>query len=202
VSGQRTEGWAEVVKYGIILDAELFSMLEAHAAVLRGFQPPPIDLLCQIISRSIALKVSVIEKDEREQHLRAILNYGHTVAHALENVAGYGRWLHGEAVSLGMVVAASLASQAGLFSADEMKRQNNLLRALGLPTSSDGMTSAEAILTAMTLDKKVVGKRVHWILPQGIGQVSILTLPDELVWSTLATFFPKLRILSDEEQSL
>ncbi len=71
------EGWAEVVKYGIILDAQLFALFEAHAAVLRDFQPPPVDLLCQIISRSIELKVSVIEKDEREQHLRAILNCGH-----------------------------------------------------------------------------------------------------------------------------
>jgi len=199
---ERTEGWAEIVKYGIILDAELFALLEAHTALLRDFQPPLAALLCQIIARCIALKVSVIEKDEREQDLRAILNYGHTVAHALENVAGYGRWLHGEAVSLGMVVAAALAVEVGLFSVDEMKRQNGLLQTLGLPIYSDGMISAEAILAAMALDKKVVGKRVHWILPQRIGQVTISPLPDELVRLTLATFFPEKRISSDTEKGL
>ncbi len=104
---QRTEGWAEIVKYGIILDAELFSRLEAHADALHDFSHPPITLLCQIIARSIELKVAVIEEDEREQGRRAILNYGHTIGHALENVAGYGEWLHGEAVSLGMVAAAT-----------------------------------------------------------------------------------------------
>jgi 3-dehydroquinate synthase len=199
---ERTEGWAEVVKYGIILDADLFALLETHATVLRDFQPPPVDLLCQIISRSIELKVSVIEKDEREQHMRAILNYGHTVAHALENIAGYGRWLHGEAVSLGMVVAAALAVEANLFSVDEMKRQNALLQALGLPIVNDGMISAEAILTAMSLDKKISGKRIYWILPRHIGQVMISPLPDEVVRSTLVTFFPEKWISSDTEECL
>src|SRR6266702_7493470 len=106
---ERTEGWAEVVKYGIILDTELFTQLEVHADILREFSHPPAALLCQIVARCIDAKASVIEQDEREQGRRVILNYGHTVAHALENVTGYGKWLHGEAVSLGMVVAAALA---------------------------------------------------------------------------------------------
>ena len=199
---ERTEGWAAVVKYGIILDAELFTLLEAHAAVLRDFQPPPIDLLCQIISRSIALKISVINKDEREEHLSAILNYGHTVAHALESATSYSRWLHGEALALGMAVAASLASQAGLFSVDEMKRQNALLQALGLPIASDGLISGESILAAMSLDKKVVGRRVHWILPQQIGKTTISPLPDELVRRTLTKFFPEKRLLFNKEECL
>ena len=113
---ERTEGWAEVVKCGIILDAELFAQLEVHAESLRTFTHPPVTLLCQIIARCIDLKVMIIEEDEREQGRRAILNYGHTVAHALENVAGYGEWLHGEAVSLGMVAAALLAHEADMFS--------------------------------------------------------------------------------------
>lgn len=186
---ERTEGWAEIVKYGIILDTELFARLEAHATLLRDFQPPPVALLCQIIARSIALKVSVIEEDEREQGLRAILNYGHTVGHALENVAGYGSWLHGEAVSLGMVAAAALAQQAGMFVQDEMERQNRLLEALGLPVSCQGAAPVEAILAAMRLDKKVAAKRIHWILPQRIGQVTISTLPDELVQQVLTALF-------------
>lgn len=186
---ERTEGWAEVVKYGIILDAELFARLEAHAALLRDFQPPPAALLCQLIARSIALKVAVIEEDEREQGLRAILNYGHTVGHALENVAGYGAWLHGEAVSLGMVAAATLAQQAGMFALDEVERQNRLLAALGLPVSCRGAAPVEAILAAMRLDKKVAAKRIHWILPLRIGQVTTSQLPDELVQRTLMALF-------------
>ncbi len=186
---ERTEGWAEVVKYGIILDAGLFARLEAHAALLRDFQPPPAALLCQLIARSIALKVAVIEQDEREQGLRAILNYGHTVGHALENVAGYGTWLHGEAVSLGMVAAAALAQQAGIFAPDEAQRQNRLLAALGLPTSCAGVAPVEDILAAIQLDKKVAAKRVRWILPQRIGQVTTSPLPDELVQRVLTTLF-------------
>ncbi len=186
---ERTEGWAEVVKYGIILDAGLFARLEAHAALLRDFRPPPAALLCQLIARSIALKVAVIEQDEREQGLRAILNYGHTVGHALENVAGYGTWLHGEAVSLGMVAAAALAQQAGIFAPDGAQRQNRLLAALGLPTSCAGVAPVEAILAAIQLDKKIAAKRVRWILPQRIGQVTTSALPDELVQRVLTTLF-------------
>ena len=137
----------------------------------------------------------MINKDEREEPLSAILNYGHAVAHALESVTGYSRWRHGEALSLGMAVAAALAAQAGLFSADEMKRQNALLQALGLPIASDGLISGESILAALSLDKKVVGKRMHWILPQRIGQATISPLPDDLVRRTLATFFPEKRLL-------
>ncbi len=131
----------------------------------------------------------MIEEDEREQGLRAILNYGHTVGHALENVAGYGTFLHGEAVSLGMVAAAMLAQQAGMFAQDEVERQNRLLAALGLPVSCQGAAPVEAILAAMRLDKKVAAKRIRWILPQRIGQVTISTLPDELVQQVLTTLF-------------
>jgi shikimate kinase/3-dehydroquinate synthase len=186
---ERTEGWAEVVKYGIIMDTELFARLEASAAVLRKFVSPPVTLLCQIIARCIALKVAVIEEDEREQGRRAILNYGHTVAHALENVAGYGELLHGEAVSIGMVVAATLAQEMGLFAADEATRQHQLLQALGLPVTYTGKVKVEDILAAMQLDKKVVGKRVRWIMPHTIGEVTITSLPDELVRRIITAFF-------------
>jgi shikimate kinase/3-dehydroquinate synthase len=184
----RTEGWAEIVKYGIILDTELFALLEAHADTLREFSQPPIALLCQIIARCIDLKVAVIEEDEREQGRRAILNYGHTVGHGLENASGYGALLHGEAVSLGMVAAARLAHEAGMFSAEDMARQNNLLAKLGLPVVYDGLVRAQAILAATQLDKKVVGKRVRWILPQRIGEVVVTTLPDELVSRVVTAF--------------
>ncbi|GLV57041.1 hypothetical protein KDH_38790 [Dictyobacter sp. S3.2.2.5] len=184
----RTEGWAEIVKYGIILDAELFALLEAHASTLRDFSRPPVELLCQIIARCIDLKVMIIEEDEREQGRRAILNYGHTFGHALENVSGYGEWLHGEAVSLGMVVAAWLAHESDLFGDQDMQRQNQLLAALGLPTTYQGSVHARDILAAMQLDKKVVGKRVRWIMPRRIGEVTITPLPDELVERIITAF--------------
>ncbi len=185
----RTEGWAEVVKYGIILDAELFVLLEASVSALRTFSPPPVALLCQIIARCIDLKVSVIEEDEREQGRRTILNYGHTVGHALENASGYGEWLHGEAVSLGMVVAASLAQQAGMFAATDVARQNQLLVALGLPVTYSGSVRAQDILSTMQVDKKVVGKRVRWIMPIRIGKVEVTPMPDDLAVRVISSFF-------------
>ena len=190
---ERTEGWAEVVKYGIILDAELFAQLETHAESLRTFAHPPATLLCQIIARCIDLKVMIIEEDEREQGRRAILNYGHTVAHALENVAGYGEWLHGEAVSLGMVAAAELAHEATMFSREDMARQNNLLAALGLPTQYTGSVRAEDILNAMQLDKKVSGKQVRWVMPLHVGEVTVTPMSEVLVQHVIKTFFAEKR---------
>ncbi len=190
---ERTEGWAEVVKYGIILDAELFAQLEAHANMLRMFVHPPIDLLCQIIARCIDLKVMIIEEDEREQGRRAILNYGHTIGHALENVAGYGEWLHGEAVALGMVAAAAMAKEADMFSSEDMERQNRLLATLGLPIVYEGPVGAQDILASMRLDKKVARKQVQWVMPQRIGEVTVTAMPDELVQRIITQFFAEKR---------
>jgi shikimate kinase / 3-dehydroquinate synthase len=191
---ERTEGWAEIVKYGIILDAELFALLEAHADTLRVFSHPPVPLLCQIIARCIDIKAKVIEEDEREQGLRAILNYGHTLAHALENVSGYGEWLHGEAVALGMVAAAQLAQEAALFPASAVERQNALLVALGLPVVYHGSVRTQDILTKIQLDKKVVGKRVRWIMPRQIGEVFVTQMPDELVERVVTAFFAEKKL--------
>ena len=187
---ERTEGWAEVVKYGIILDAELFAQLEANAGTLRAFTNPPISLVCTIIARCIELKAVVIEGDEREQGRRAILNYGHTIGHALEQVTGYGTLLHGEAVSLGMVVAAELAHRVGLFPAEEVCRQNDVLRALGLPVSYTGRepVSVDDLLAATLRDKKVDQKQVHWILPRHIGEVTRMTVPESRVREVVSAF--------------
>lgn len=190
---ERTEGWAEIVKYGMILDAELFAQLEEHADALREFQDPPVALLCQIIARCIDLKVRVIEEDERELGLRAVLNYGHTLAHALENVSGYGEWLHGEAVSLGMVAAAKLAVEAGFFTAEDAARQDALLAKLGLPTVYRGGVQAQDLLAKIQLDKKVAGKRVRWIMPRRVGEVFSTNLPDDLVERVTTSFFVEAR---------
>ncbi len=190
---ERTEGWAEIVKYGIILDATLFAQLEEHVDVLRDFAPPPAPLLCEIVARCIALKASVIEEDEREQGRRAILNYGHTIAHALENIAGYGALLHGEAVALGMVVAAAIAEQAGMFADAEVRRQNALLKALGLPTTWSGPIVIEDILATIQLDKKVANKQVRWVMPQHIGSVSVTPMPEHIVRNVITSFFAEKR---------
>ncbi|GAC1632243.1 MAG: hypothetical protein NVS4B7_19890 [Ktedonobacteraceae bacterium] len=190
---ERTEGWAEVVKYGIILDTKLFAQLEEYAETLREFTHPPASLLCQIVTRCIALKAAIIEEDEHEHGRRIILNYGHTVAHALENVAGYGELLHGEAVSLGMVVAGMIAQQAGMFPEAELLRQNNLLKALGLPIAYTGSVSVRDILSAMQMDKKVTGKQVRWIMPCHLGDVTVTAMPDDLIKSVITTFFTEKR---------
>src|SRR5712692_9323540 len=190
---ERTEGWAEVVKYGIILDTTLFAQLEAYADTLRDFSHPPAALLCQIVARCIALKAAIVEEDEREQGRRAILNYGHSVAHALENVAGYGELLHGEAVSLGMVVAATIAQRAGMFPKTALERQNRLLQALGLPTSYAGHAQAQDILAALQLDKKVANKQVQWVMPKDLGNIVVTPMPDALVQNVITAFFTEKR---------
>ena len=164
------EGWAEIVKYGVILDAELFEMLEKNAAALRSRSNE--DVLTSIVARCIRLKMDVVARDERDGGLRNILNYGHTFGHALEAIAGYGTWLHGEAVSVGMEVAARIAVAQGLFSQDNAVRQHKLLRALDLPVNCPDV-DIEAILAAMRRDKKVRDGRMRWVLPTSIGHAEV-----------------------------
>src|SRR6266571_495761 len=190
---ERTEGWAEVVKYGIILDTKLIAQLEENADALREFNPPPASLLCQIVARCIALKAAIIEEDEREGGRRTILNYGHTVGHALENIAGYGELLHGEAVSLGMVLAATMACQAGMFPKSGLIRQNKLLKALGLPVAYSGHVQIKDILSAIQLDKKVAHKQMRWVMPRRLGDVTVTCMSDDLVNSVLSAFFTEQR---------
>src|SRR5205823_4410517 len=128
-----SSGLAEVVKYGVILDAEFFAWLEANAEAVLRREPAAVRA---VVARSCRLKADVGEKDEREETgLRAVLNYGHTFAHAFETVGGYGAWLHGEAVSAGMVCASRLAGRRGLVSAEVTERQVRLLARFGLPVA-------------------------------------------------------------------
>lgn len=191
---ERTEGWAEVVKYGIILDATMLAQLEENADILSDFSHPPAQLLCQIIARCIALKAAVIEEDEREQGQRAILNYGHTVGHALENLAGYGALLHGEAVSIGMAVAAALAQRAGMCAPDVVARQDALLQALGLPIAYTGAVRAHAILEAIQLDKKVANRKVRWVMPRRIGNVVVTALAEDVVQPVITAIFDNQKV--------
>lgn len=161
-------GLAEVVKYGVILDAQFFSYLEEHVDGLLTQAP---DVLSFVVKTCCQLKASVVEQDERElTGLRAILNYGHTFAHAIEALTGYGRFLHGEAVSIGMVLAGRLAVRLGMFPEELAHRQESLLSSLHLPVHIRGLEAKE-MLECMMLDKKVQHGFLRFVLPQTIGRV-------------------------------
>ncbi len=163
-------GLAEVVKYGVILDTELFAWLESNADAVLQRQPEAVR---HIVTRSCRLKADVVEKDEREETgLRAILNYGHTFAHAFETVGGYGTWLHGEAVSAGMVLASRLAERRGLIGPDMTERQERLLDRFGLPTRPLHWPVEELIET-MRGDKKAEAGQLRFVLPRRMGEVGL-----------------------------
>jgi len=164
-------GLAEVVKYGVILDAEFFAYLEAHVDELQVREPQVLE---HIITRSCQLKAAIVEKDEREETgLRVILNYGHTFCHAIETVTGYGRYLHGEAVAIGMICASRLAERLGRITIQVTKRQKKLLERLSLPTSIEGLDPA-SLLSAMQHDKKSQDGRLRFVLPSRIGEVKLV----------------------------
>ncbi|HEY4937972.1 MAG TPA: 3-dehydroquinate synthase family protein, partial [Actinomycetota bacterium] len=157
-------GLAEVAKYGLSLDPELLADIEKNTAALRERDP---EVLEDIVARSVAIKASIVAADERDlDDRRIMLNYGHTLAHALEALGGYEQWLHGEAVSVGLVFASALARELGYLSAAEADRHKTVLQALGLPVSAD--FDPAAIEEAWTMDKKYRGG-VRWVLLKGIG---------------------------------
>ncbi len=170
---QRTEGWAEIIKHGVALDGAYFETLERETEALLALQPEP---LTRIIAGSVALKASVVEGDEREHDggRRHLLNYGHTIAHAIESVAGYGAWLHGEAVAVGMAAEARLGLRLGITPADVVARQDALLARYDLPTRADGF-SAAALLRACLWDKKVSGGRIRWVVPAALGSAMLVS---------------------------
>ena len=166
-------GLAEVVKYGVILDADFFAELENNIEAINARKS---EILRSIIAKSCRLKADVVEKDEFEKSgLRASLNYGHTFGHAFEALAGYGELLHGEAVAIGMVYASRLAERHGLIDASVTQRQVALLQALHLPTQlpcSVELSTSE-ILGRMRLDKKSVAGQFRFILPTRLGSVRV-----------------------------
>ncbi len=179
------EGWAEVIKHGVALNATYFESLERDAEALLARQPAP---MTEAIARSVALKVAVVEGDEREREggRRALLNYGHTLGHAIETITGYGQWLHGEAVSVGMVFASRLGRHIGVTPAEVCDRQEALLKRFGLPMRIDGL-SAHELVRVMLLDKKARGGRLRWILPTALGQATLFSDVSEAdVRATLA----------------
>jgi 3-dehydroquinate synthase len=165
-------GMAEVIKYGIIWDADLFSQLES-AQRLDRLEFIPDSLLNTILTRSCQAKADVVSQDEKEANLRAILNYGHTIGHAIESVTNYETFVHGEAVAIGMVIAGKIAVSLDLWSAEEAQRQDDLITKTGLPTQIPPDLDREKIIDLLQSDKKVKAGKVRFILPQAIGKVTI-----------------------------
>ncbi len=161
---------AEVIKYGIIWDRELFDLL-AKCARLDQLRYISAELLQTILYRCAKAKAEVVSKDEREGNLRAILNYGHTVGHAIESVTNYRLYNHGEAVGLGMVIAGAIAVDLGLWSAEAHAQQLDLITKTRLPQTLPADIDIDAIVTSMSTDKKVEAGKVRFILPTAIGSV-------------------------------
>ena len=164
-------GVAEIVKMAVMFDAEFFAWLESHDL-------HDDENLKEAIRRSVELKAWVVNQDETEKGIRAVLNYGHTFAHVIENFSGYGSYLHGEAVAIGMVMANQLARELGLFSEEEAERVEALLRRYGLPTDYT-VDSAEAFYDRFFLDKKSQNNRLTFIVPERIGTFRMVENPDE-----------------------
>lgn len=162
-------GVAEVIKYGLIRDAQFFDWLERHMAQLMQLDEA---VLSEAIYRSCQNKADVVAKDEHEQGERALLNLGHTFGHAIENAMGYGVWLHGEAVAAGTMMAADLSQRMDWLNADEVARIKNSLLAANLPLDPPKLGAAK-YLDLMGLDKKVENGKIRLVLQQGIGRAVI-----------------------------
>lgn len=160
------EGLAEVIKYGAIMDAPMIAELERDMGAILAREPGVLEA---IVHRSLRHKASIVERDEREAGLRAILNFGHTIGHALETGAGYGRYLHGEAVAIGMVAAAKLSRVHAGLTGDEQRRLEALINAAGLPTAMPAGWRNEGFIRALGLDKKRVSKAVEFVLLDSLG---------------------------------
>jgi len=163
-------GLAEVIKHGIILDRNYFSFVEAELPSIKRLDP---DALARVVEGSCRIKAQVVERDERESGLRAILNFGHTVGHSLESVTGYREYRHGEAVSIGMVTATITSEKMGLLDRQATERVAAILRAAGLPTKPKGDIGSAALFETMKLDKKVARGQLRFVLVEDIGSAFV-----------------------------
>jgi 3-dehydroquinate synthase len=172
-------GLAEVIKYGVIEDAELFRLLEMQIEKLAGMDD---ELLMRVIATSCAIKARVVEADEREDDYRAVLNFGHTLGHALEAVTHYTQFLHGEAVGVGMVKAAKLSQRQGYCDQATVERIVRLIEKAGLPTDFPANVSGPDLLQAMEVDKKAAGAKIKFVMCNGIGKTKFHRLgPAEIL---------------------
>lgn len=182
--GELRSGLAEVVKHGVLAGAAYYRLVRDRAQALLGREA---SALSEVVAGSVRIKAAVVAADEREETgARMALNLGHTLAHAVETVAGYGTWRHGEAVAVGLCAAGRLALRRGLWNAGEEAQMEQLLARFGLPTRLDGLP-ADALLAAMRVDKKSAAGRLRWILPLAPGRVEVFSdVPESDVLATLA----------------
>ncbi len=178
-------GLAEVIKYGLIYDSEFFVWLEDNVEGLLQLDP---ERLAQAVLVSCEIKARVVEQDERESGLRAILNLGHTFGHAIETVMGYGNWLHGEAVAAGMMMAIDLSIREGLIDEALRKRSIELLSRAGLPISPPDNITVEQYLDVMAIDKKTLDGNIRLVLLRALGEAFVTAdySPDKLQQTLLA----------------
>jgi 3-dehydroquinate synthase len=174
-------GWAEAIKHGVIRDARLFADLEQADPTQAFFD-------ADLVRRAVAVKVEVVNIDEREQAERMLLNYGHTVGHAIEQLIGYGTLLHGEAIAIGMHIEAQLAVALGLCDANLVQRQQHILQRYGLPIALPAQVTAADLLAVMQRDKKVDAGQIRWALPRRIGHAEIIRdVPLDTVRAVIST---------------
>ena len=177
-------GLAEVIKYGIICDAKLFAQLERDLPKILKRDPKT---LAAVIARCCEIKADVVGKDETEGGLRAVLNFGHTIGHAIENISGYGKYLHGEAISIGQVAAAKLSQEMLGLPERDVERIENIFRCAGLPVTIKLNTKQrQRLLAPMRHDKKVSGGEIKFVLAKKTGHVVWgQRVPDERVHQAL-----------------
>ena len=167
-----------MIKYGMIADKQFFEYLEHHVEGLRNQSD---EVMPHVLRRCCEIKADVVASDERESGRRRILNYGHTVGHALEAWGQYKTWIHGEAVGLGMVHEASIAHHLGLCSKDMVERQGDLIKRVGLPSAIPKKMKFLELWQAMQHDKKVIKGDIYCVLPERIGEVRVVPLIRESI---------------------
>jgi 3-dehydroquinate synthase len=172
-------GLAEVIKYGIIADSALFKLLEEKIPKLIGLDHV---LLTQVIATSCAIKAKVVETDEREDDYRAVLNFGHTIGHALEAATGYQKYLHGEAIGIGMTQAAMISVQKGFCDQRSVERIRKLIKRAGLPVEIPPEVSMRNLIQGMEVDKKAAAGKIKFVMCAGIGKTRFHWLsPSEIL---------------------
>lgn len=177
-------GLAELIKYGPIYDADFFNWLCQHINSLLALEP---EQLIEAISRACQIKADIVAQDEHEGGIRAILNFGHTFGHAIETGAGYGVWLHGEAVACGMAMAADLSARIGLLSTDESDAIKQLLIRIGLPVQAPDL-GVQTYLDLMLRDKKNVDGQIRYVLLDRIGHAVVQNVPEDVVRQVLQDY--------------
>ena len=175
-------GLAEVIKYGIIEDPDLFNVLEQKMGSLLALN---LELLTHVVAKSCAIKAHVVEQDEREDDYRAVLNFGHTLGHALEAATNYQTFLHGEAVGIGMAKATAISFQQGFCDAATVGRINQLIVKAGLPREIPPGLSAQALVRGMEVDKKSADGKIKFVMCAGIGKTGFYSLTPEQVVATI-----------------